>query len=48
MRLIAAKYIPRLTSSDQKEYDIAVCTELMEQPENASHFISNIITGEES
>jgi hypothetical protein len=45
---IAAKYVPRLISNDQKEYGIAVWTELKEQAENDSHFISNNITGDES
>jgi len=31
MRHNAAKFVPRLLSSDQKEYCIAVCTELKEQ-----------------
>jgi hypothetical protein len=31
MRCIAAKFVPRLLSNDQKEYHIAVCTELKEQ-----------------
>jgi hypothetical protein len=48
MRRIAAKYVPRLISNVQKEYGIAVCTELKEQAENDTHFISNIITGDES
>jgi hypothetical protein len=43
MRCIAAKFVPRLLSNDQKEYRIAVCTELKEQ---AANFISNIITGD--
>jgi hypothetical protein len=41
---IAAKSVPRLMSSDQKELCTAVCTELKEQAEN---IISNIITGDE-
>jgi len=47
MRRIAEKHVPRLISNVQKEYGIAVCTELKEQAENDSHFISNIITGDE-
>jgi hypothetical protein len=46
MRRISAKFLPRLLSNDQKEYHIAVCTELKEQAENNSYFISNIITGD--
>jgi hypothetical protein len=31
MRLIAAKFVPRLLGNDQKEHRIAVCSELKEQ-----------------
>jgi hypothetical protein len=47
MRRIAAKYVTRLLSNDQKEYHIPVCTELKEQAENNPNFISSIITGDE-
>ena len=47
-RRIAAKFVPGLLSSDQKEYRISVCTELKEQAENDPNFISNIITGDVS
>jgi hypothetical protein len=33
MRRIAAKFVPKLLSNDQKEHRIAVCTELKEQAE---------------
>jgi len=48
MRHIAVKFVPRLLSSDQKEYRISVYTELKKQPENDPNFISNIITSDES
>jgi len=48
MRRIASKSVPRLLSSDQKKYRIAVCIELKEQAENDPNFISTIITGDES
>jgi len=38
--------VPRLMSSDQNEYHIAVCPELKEQAENNPNFITNIITGD--
>jgi hypothetical protein len=41
------KFGPRLLSSDQKEYHIAVRTELKEQAKNDPNCISTIITGEE-
>jgi len=44
---IAAKFVPRLLSNDQKEYHIAVCTKLKEQAENNSNFIFTITTGDE-
>ena len=47
MWLIAAKFVPRLLSGDQKKYHIAVCAELKEQAENPN-FISDIITDDES
>jgi hypothetical protein len=39
---IAAKFVPRLLSSNQKEHCVAVCSELMEQTENDSNLISTI------
>jgi len=44
----AAKFVPRLLSSAQKEYRISVCTELKEQAENNPNFISTINTGDKS
>jgi hypothetical protein len=48
MRRIAANFVPRRLSSDQKEHRISVRTELKEQAGNGPNFISNIITGDES
>jgi hypothetical protein len=45
---IAAKFVLRLMSNDQKEYRVAVCSERKEQTENDPNFISTIITGDES
>jgi histone-lysine N-methyltransferase SETMAR len=45
---IAAKFVPRLLSNDQKEHCVAVCSELKDQTENDTYFISTIITGDES
>jgi hypothetical protein len=47
MRHNAAKFVPRLLSSDQKEYCTVVCTERKEQAKNDPNFISNIINGDE-
>jgi hypothetical protein len=43
---IAAKFVPRLLSSDQKECCFAVCTELKEQAKNYPNFIFSIIAGD--
>jgi hypothetical protein len=48
MRHTAAKFGPRLLSKGQKEHCIAVCSELEEHTENEPHFISTIITADES
>ena len=48
MRRIAAKFVPRLLSNDQKQHRVSVCTELNEQFENDPNFISRIITGDET
>jgi hypothetical protein len=44
----AAKFVPMLLGSDQKEYCVAVCTEPKEQVENDPSFISNITTDDET
>jgi hypothetical protein len=48
MRLIAAKFVPRLLSNDRKEQRVAICSELKEQTKKDPNFISIIITGDES
>jgi len=48
MQRIAAKFVTRLLSNDQKEHRIVFCIELKEQSENDPNFISTIITGDES
>jgi hypothetical protein len=48
MRRIAAKFVPRLLSNDQKEHRVAVCSDFKEQTENDPNLISTIITGDES
>jgi histone-lysine N-methyltransferase SETMAR len=48
MRRIAAKFVPRLLSNDQKEHRVAVCRELKDQARDDSDFISKVITGDES
>jgi hypothetical protein len=48
MRRIAAKFVPRLLSNDQKEHRVAVCRELKYQAKDDPNFISKVITGDES
>ena len=48
VRHIASKFVLLLLSNDQKEYCIAVSTELKEQTENDPNFIFTIITRDES
>jgi hypothetical protein len=48
MQCIAAKFVTRLLSNDQKEHRVSVCSELKEQTENDPNFISSIIIGDES
>jgi hypothetical protein len=45
---VASEFVLMLLSNDQKEYCIAVSTELKEQTENTPNFISTIITADES
>ena len=48
MRRIAAKFVPRMLSSDHKEHRVAACTELKIAARDDPNFISNVITGDES
>jgi hypothetical protein len=47
MRRIAAKFVPRLLTNDQKQRRVNVCLELREKPNEDQTFISRIITGDE-
>lgn len=48
MHRIAAKFVPRLLTEDQKRNRVEVCTELKARCEADLNFISNIVTGDES
>ena len=48
MRRIAAKFVPRLLTSHQKQRRVEVCQELQETSNSDPTFISRIITGDES
>jgi hypothetical protein len=44
MRRVAAKFVPRLLSDDQKSRRLGVCEELKQRVEMEPHFMSRIIT----
>jgi histone-lysine N-methyltransferase SETMAR len=48
MRRIAAKFVPRLLTNDQKQLRENVCLEPREKANEDPTFISRIITGDES
>lgn len=48
MRRIAAKFVPRLLTTDQKQRRLDVCSELRELERTDPSFLSRIITGDES
>jgi len=48
MRRIAAKFVPRLLNSDQRDHRVQVCTELQEVVRHDPNFLSRVITGDES
>jgi hypothetical protein len=48
MRLVAAKFVPRLLSDDQKSRRLEVCEELKQRVEMEPHFMNRIITGDET
>ena len=47
MRRVAAKFVPRLLSVDQKQCRVDVCSELRETSENDPTFISRVTTSDE-
>jgi len=48
MRRVAAKFVPRLLTQDQKNTRLTLCQELKNQIENDPNFLSKVITGDES
>ena len=48
MRRVAAKFVPRLLTTDQKERRLGVCSELRELESTDLSLLSRIITGDES
>jgi hypothetical protein len=45
MRRIAAKFVPGLLQNEQKQHRLEVLRELLQQPEEDSNFLSNVVTG---
>ena len=48
MHRVAAKFVPRLMTSDQQPHRVQVCQDLLDHSENDKKFLSKIITGDES
>jgi hypothetical protein len=48
MRRIAAKFVPRLLTDDQKQHRLEVSMELKEPVRNDPYFLSKFVTGDES
>jgi len=48
MRCVAAKFVPRLLTQDQKNTRLTLCQELKNQIESDTNFLSKVITGDES
>ena len=48
MHRIAAKFVPRVLTHDQKDSRVAICQELKETVINDPTLLLNVITGDES
>lgn len=48
MHRIAAKFVPRVLTQDQKDSRVAICQELKETVINDPTLLLNVITGDES
>jgi len=48
MQWIAAKFVPRVLTQDQKDSRVAICQELKETVKNDPTLLLNVITGDES
>ena len=48
MHRVAAKFVPRLMTSNQKAHRVLVCQDLLDHSENDKEFLSKIITSDES
>jgi len=48
MHRVAAKFVPRLLTPEQKEHGVAICQELRQRAAHDPSFMSRVITGDES
>jgi len=48
MHCVAAKFVPRIVTADQKQQRVNLCTELRQLASNDERFLSRVITGDES
>jgi len=48
MQRVAAKFVPRILTADQKQQHVNVCTELRQLASDFETFLSWVITGDES
>jgi hypothetical protein len=48
MHCIAAKFVPRLLTEDQKQNRVDVSQELLDRVNDDDNFLKNIITGDET
>ena len=47
MHRVAAKFVPRLMTSDQQAHHVQDCQDLLDHSENDKEFLSRIITGDD-
>ena len=48
MRRVAAKFVPRIITAEQKEWRLSVATNMPQEAESDEKFIGKIITGDET
>ena len=48
MRRVAAKFVPKLLSAEQKELCVEVAQDLLDTTSTDSEFLNTVITGDES
>jgi histone-lysine N-methyltransferase SETMAR len=48
MRRVAAKFVPKILTGDQKQQRVNVCTELRQLASNDETFLSRVSAGDES